>query len=297
MISALMLLVSYRILAKLPFFARKKFISMILSVDFFNRRKKIRGNIRLLRPDLDENKINDGVKRLKKTMTENYATLLGSKRLNFDKEFERLEVTGDIEKIIELYKKGEKLVIVTPHTGPYDVSLLLFARWVERRVAPLPLRIFIPAENIPLVDIITNDLRKVAGENIHFERIEKGKILLQAAEHLNKGYIVVFGFDMIRKKNRGVPCRLGAAEAVFPAGWASLALREDANVIPFLSSSGENRKIKINVGAPFKIEETGDMGQDIQNGVRRLVGQYEVFFLNHYYDWLQLQSSDLVPMK
>jgi len=296
-ISALLIWVSYQILIKLPLGVRREIIIIFISVGWTNRPRKIEKNIRLLRSDLDDSQINQGIEQIKITMAENYTFLFGSKSLNIKKEIEKLEVTGEIDRALDLYRSGKKIIIVSPHTGPYDIALFLFACYLEQVLAPLPLRVFIPAENIPIIDTVTTDLRKVAGDNIHFERVKKGETLVKAAEYLKKGYIVVFGFDIIRENNRGVLCQIGNAEGVFQAGWAVLARREDATVIPVFPSGGEGGKIRVEVGSPFGLEKTDDINEDIKNNIRRLVGLYNPFFREHFYEWLQLIRSDLKPVK
>ena len=69
-------------------------------------------------------------KQLKKTIVENYTFLFGSKSLDIKKELSNLEVTGEINLALDLYRSGKKTIIVSSHSGPYDVALLLFAYYV-----------------------------------------------------------------------------------------------------------------------------------------------------------------------
>jgi lauroyl/myristoyl acyltransferase len=289
-----------------PYAARKKVASAFVSEIFYLRMSKIEKNIKLLNSDLSSNQIKWGIEKLKKVTAENYTFLLSSKSLNIKKEMERLEVTGEIEQVLDLYRSGKKMIVVSSHTGPHDIALLLFTYKLEQILAPRPLMVFILAENIPIFNIVTNDLRKVAGDNVHFGLVEKGKILVKASERINKGYIVVFGFDMVRDNGRGVLCPIGDnAQGFFPSGWAALALREDAIVVPVLPSSKEEGKIRVDVGMPFEPEKTFVESEktadekkavekkDIERNVLHLVGMYDSFFRDHFDDWMQLPSVDL----
>jgi lauroyl/myristoyl acyltransferase len=293
-ISALLFWVGYQILIKLPFGVRRMVIIIFIFITWINRLGKIKKNIRLLSSYSSDCRINQIIKQLKKTTAENQAFLLGSKSINIEKEIERLEVTGEIDWLLDLLRSGKKIIIVSPHTGPYDIALILFARYLEQRLAPSPLRVFILFENIPIIDTVTTDLRRVAGDSVHFERAKKGETLTKADEYLNKGYAAVFGFDIIRKNSRGVLCKIGNAEGIFQAGWAVLAVRTDATVVPLFPSSGENGKIRVAVGSPFEVEKTGDEIKDIENNIRRLVELYGPFLRDHLGEWLQLIHSDFV---
>jgi lauroyl/myristoyl acyltransferase len=297
-ISAPLFWLGYQILIRLPFRIRKKAISLLITIESLNKTRKIKENIRLLRSDFDIKEIKKGIKKLNRTRVENYAVLLGSKSLNIKKEVKRLEVSGEIDEALALYRNGKKLIIVSPHTGPYDLALFLFAYYVSEKLVPFKLRAFIPAENIPIIDSVTNDLRKVAGDNIIFGRVKKGKTLNEASQYLNEGYIVVFGFDMVRKNNRGVVCRIGDnAKAAFPAGWAVLARRENAIVVPALPFSREKGEIGVYIAKAFMPRKTENETKDIENNVSYLVRMYEPFFRNHFDDWLQLPSVDLKYLK
>lgn len=290
-----LLWIAYQLLVRLPFSVRRTIISQFVSLLFFFRRKKIRKNILLLRPKIDNYQVKQGIERLKLIATENYTVLLNGRTLDIEKEMIRLEVTGELEEILNLYRSGKKIVVVAPHIGPYDLGLLLFINYVSKKLAPVKMRAFILAESVPIIDTITNDLRGKAGDYILFGKIKRGEILDKAAHYLKNGYFVAFGFDMIRKNNRGVVCRIGdKTKAVFPAGWIALALREDtedAIVAPIFPSSTTGKKILIYVGKPFIPTRTANKNRDIENNVRALVELYD--FGESFDQWLQLPSSDL----
>ncbi len=284
----------YQTLARLPFSTREAIVSEFVSRRFSGRMPKIEGNIRLIRSDLNGQQIEQAIERLKEITIENYAILLGSRTLDIrKKEMSRLEVTGNLEEVMGLYRHDRKLIVVAPHVGPYDLELFLFTRHVSDALAPLKLKAYIPAEAL-LLEAITTDLRKVAGDHIIFGRVKKGETLGKAAEYLNHGCLVAFGFDMVRENSRGVACRIGDnAMGVFPAGWAVLARRENAVVVPIFPCVTTEGMILVLVGTPFTPKKTKNEREDIENSVRMLVKLYDPFFRNNIDQWMQIPNIDL----
>lgn len=288
----------YQILRRLPYSVRKKIIFLVVSLYFwFYQKPKIQKNIRLIRSDLDSDQIGREIERLKKTITENFATVLGNGSINIEKEMERLEVTGELDRVLDLYRKGTKIIITVTHTATYDKAFC-FVPFVNRKLAPLELRVYVPAERILLVDNIMAAWRKNFGDII-FEPVKKGgETLAKSKKNLNEGRVVLLPIDILRKDNSGVLCRIGNGEARFPVGAVKLALEEDAILIPLFPSSGQDGKVQIRVGFPFNLAKTGDIKKDIENNVRRLIEEvYAPFIQQHYYEWLQLPWSDLKPSK
>lgn len=285
----------YQILKRCSPKIRAKLIFFTLSFYWPYQKPKIKKNIRLILPDLDDAQIDWGSERLKKTTAQNIVAVLDKGFLNTEEEIEKLEVTGDLDSVLDLYCKGKKIIITVSHTGPYDKTFC-FVPFVNRKLAPfkLELRVYVPAEEIKLIDTIMADRRKSFGDII-FEPVKKGKTLAKAKKYLNEGRVVFLTIDMLRKGNSGgVVCQIGEAEARFPVGAVKLALEEDAIIIPIFPSGGRKGKVRVEVGCPFEIIKTGDKKRDIEDNVRRLVEDiYAPFIQRHYYEWLQLPWSDL----
>jgi len=288
--------VLYQAIARIPFSVRKAIVSWFVSRLFRRRMPKIKRNIRLLRSDLNDNQVEQAISELKAITVENYAVLLGSRKLKMRKEVLRLKVTGHLEEVLDLYRKGRKIVVVAPHIGPFDLELFLFLFFVRNNLVPVKLLVYIPVEDLQL-EAITSDLRKAAGDGIVFERIKRGETLLKAAQYLGKGYIMGMAIDMIRKgkDNRGVVCRIGDnAEGVFPVGCVKLSRDENAIIVPVFPSvelKGKTLMLLVDVGKPLLPKKTVNEKEDIENDVRTLVKMYD--FRKYVDQWMKLTTADL----
>src|SRR4030042_1217627 len=81
--------------------------------------KRIKRNISLIRPDLNEKEINQGAWRLAKTIARSWAAMLGNEFTSMEEVTRKVEVKNP-EILLKRYNEGEKIIATAVHVGPVD---------------------------------------------------------------------------------------------------------------------------------------------------------------------------------
>lgn len=283
----------YRLLRHRSISIRFKVTWIVTIIIYWLYRKgriRIKRNVSLIRPDLNNRQIAQGALRVAKTITRSWAAMLGNEFTTLEEVKKKLEVEN-METLLELLRAGKKVIATAAHIGPVDEIA---------GVIPLyNLRVYVPAEPVDprwLFNLMMR-LRLRLGDII-YEPVEKGATLTRAAHYLNKGRIVLFVVDVPRRDKSGVLCRIGKAKARFSVGAVKLALEEAATIIPVFPSWGRNWRVKITIGSPFELIRTGDRNQDIETNTRRLIEEvYAPYIRANWDSWLRLLWGDLEPVE
>lgn len=249
---------------------------------------RIKKNLSLIRPDLDEKTIARGAWRVTKAIARSWAAMIGNANGNFGDIKDKLDVTG-IEPLLAFHKAKKKVIIVTGHVGPVDEIF---------RIVPLyGLRVYVPTEPVKPKWLLNLMMRSRMGfGDIILEPVQRKHTTSRARHHLSDGRIVVLAIDMIKNDGKGVRCRIGNGEAYFPVGAVKLALEEDATIFPIFPSWGKNGKILVAVGAPVNLVRTGNMARDIEINTRRLVERYGFHIQACWDTWLRALWAKLEPV-
>lgn len=290
----LLVWIPYLTLRKRSFNTRLKYIFFIAFIIYSCYRKgvkRIKRNIALIRPDLNEEEIERGARRLAKAIARSWAAMLGNEFTSLEEIAKRIEVKSP-EILLDRYNKGEKIVATVIHVGPIDEMI---------GVIPLfGVRVYVPAEPMKPKWLFSFMMKlRLRFGDIVYEPVEKGKTLLNAARHLADNRIVALAIDVTRKdSNGGVICRIGNAKSTFSVGAAKLALEQEATIIPVFPSMIDEKRSQVAIGPPFKIIKTGNTQEDIENNTRRLIEEvYAPHILNNWDSWLRLLWSDLEPVE
>ena len=291
----LLVWIPYLTLRKHSFNTRLKYIFLIaflIYTCYIKGVKRIKRNIVLIRPDLSEEEIDQGIWRLAKTIARSWTAIIGNEFTSLEEATERIEVEN-AETLLAPYRRREKIVAVVGHVGPVDAMV---------GVIPLfDLKVYFPAENIKPRWLFKLMMRlRLRFGDIIFDPIEKGKrgeTLLTAARHLQDGRIVGMVFDITRRDDSGVVCQIGNAKAKFSVGAVKLALEQNATIIPIFPSWIEkDNKSLIVIGKPFELVKTGNIKQDIEDNTRRLIEKvYAPHILENWDQWLRLLWEELEP--
>lgn len=284
---------TYLTLRKRSFNTRSKVV-LILAFFFYwlykKGRERIKRNISLIHPDLNEKQINRGAWRLAKTIARSWAAIIGNEFTSLEEIIKKIDVEN-AETLLDYYRRKEKIVAVVGHVGPVDEMVGV--------IPLLDLKVYFPAEAVKPRWFFNFMMRlRLRFGDIIFDPIEKrGETLLSAARHLSDGRIVALVFDITRRDDSGVVCKIGGAKAKFSIGAAKLALEQSATIIPIFPSWNEiDNKSLIVVGEPFKLVKTGDMRYDVEFNTRRLIEEvYAPHILKNWNQWLRLLWDELEP--
>ncbi len=281
-----------QVLRRLSLEARFKVVKAMASFIYWlwlGRRARIKKNLILLRPDLDEGRIAEGSWRVIKTVARSWAALLGNKDINFGEVMRKLEVKG-IETLIEYHRNGKKIIAVAGHVGPFDEMIGI--------IPGFGLRVYVPVEPIKPVWFLNLMMQlRLGSGDIIFEPVKKGHTLSRSAHHLANGRIVLLMMDVIRHDSSGVLCRIGGAQARFSVGAVKLALEQEATIFPVFPSWIEGRKLQVIVGSPFELIKTGNRQRDIEVNTRRLVEEvYAPHIRENWDSWVRVLWSKLEPV-
>lgn len=261
-------------------------ITLIIYCLYKSGRERLKRNISLIRPDLDNKEVTRASFAVAKTIARSWAAMLGNEFTTLDEIAKKLEVEG-IETLLDYYHNGKKIIVTIVHVGPIDEMAGIIPIY--------KLRVYGPAEPVKPRWFFNFMMRlRLRFEGIISDPIEKGKVLDQAAYHLSQGRIILFAVDITRRQENGVFCRIGNAQAKFAVGAVKLALEENATIFPFFPSWDENQKLRVFVGPPFELVRTSDINKDIEINTRRLIEEvYAPYFQQNYKSWLRLLWSQL----
>lgn len=274
---------TYLVLRRLPFNGRSKITCVIAFVVYWlwkDGRIRIKRNISLLRPDLNNREINRASWWAVKTIARSWAAMLGNEFTSLKEINKRVEVQG-IEPVLNRYHRGEKIIATAVHTGPIDEMIGAISRF--------KLRVYVPAEPVKPKWFFNLMMRLRLKGDIIYEPVERGETLARAAHHLSDGRIVLLVVDATSRDSSGVLCRIGGAETRFPVGAVKLAFQEDAAIFPVFPSRRQDGRAQIVVGPRFRLIKTGDRKRDIELNTRRLIeGVYAPHILKNLDNWLRL---------
>ena len=239
-----------------------------------------------MRPD----EIREGSLKAVETIAYSWAAMLGNEFTTLEEVAGKLKAEG-IGSLLDYYTRGEKIIVVSVHTGPLDAMA---------GIVPIyKLRVYVPNELVkPEWLFKLMERLRLRFEGIIFDPVAKGKTLLRAARHLDDGRIVILLIDMPKEAGSGVLCRIGNGQAWFPVGPVNLALKQGAKIFPVFPSWTLDQKFRIVVGQPFELTRTGNLVQDIEDNTRYLVEKIFAPHIRKYWrQWLRLPFIRLEPVK
>ncbi len=241
------------------------------------KKKQIKTNLALIRPEWTKEQIDFGAWENVKTLVRSWSAILSVEKESLEEA--RKKVIGE-EVLLDSYRRARKIVVVFPHVGPINELVAL--------VAALGIHAYVPAEAIPpLLFRLMAGSRNRHG-NIEFEPIRKGKMMERCRAELEAGRVVVLAMDMPPgKKSLGNVLHVGQAETDVRVGAVKLAIEEEADLfMAFPYWNRENPEVLIE-----KFELTN---KDEGFNTRHLLAHFENFLLPYVTSWWRLS---LVKMR
>lgn len=235
------------------------------------KKKQIKDNLALIRPDWNQKQIASGAWENVKTLVRSWSTILSVEKESLEEA--RKRVIGE-EALIDSYRRARKVIVVFPHVGPVNELVSL--------VAALEIHAFVPAEAIPPLLFRLMAGSRARHGNIEFEPVRRGKTMDRCRSKLDEGRVVILAMDMPPgKKGRGNILHVGGAETDVQVGAVRLAIEEEADL--FMAFPYWNRE-----NPEVLIEKFEFVGSDEGLNTRHLLEKYEGFLLPFITNWWRL---------
>jgi lauroyl/myristoyl acyltransferase len=242
------------------------------------KKKQIKNNLRLIRPDWDQGQVSKGAWENVKTLLRSWSAILSVEKESL--ELVRKRVVGE-ESLLESCEQGRKVVVVFPHVGPVNELVSL--------VAALGIEAYVPAEAIPPMLFRLMAGSRARHGSIEFEPVRKGKTMERCQIKLEEGKVVVLAVDMPpSRKQQGYSLHVGCAETSVQVGGVKLAFEEGADLfLAFPYWREEDPEVLIE---KFEFSST-----DVSLETHRLLENYEEFLLPYVTNWWRLSLIEMKP--
>lgn len=210
-------------------------------------------NLRLALPELpsaERRRIVRGVYLNLGRMLAEFARFPGYTRENVA----RVIAYDGFENYAEAVRHGRGVLFLTGHLGAWELGAF------AQSVYGYPLHVVMRALDNPYLNEVVNRYRTLAGNRI----IEKRNFLRGILEALKNNETVGILMDQNSSPPEGVFVDLFGRPACTSAGFAKIALRTDATVVPaFAFWDPERRRYRLRFDRPLELIRTGDPQQDI----------------------------------
>lgn len=242
-------------------------------------RRSIESNMRhLLGAQASELCVRRATRRVFVNLTKDYYDLLLLAPYSADHGFPLVYPEG-LERIHAARRVGKGVIIVFFHTSGFNLAgqVAVMEGWRPWVVAE-PLR---PERMRRLV----NRLRSSLG--VRLISADRGGVrkILRA---LRANEVVVLAGDR-DLTGTGVPVEFFGAQAILPAGAATLALRTGAVILPVLNYRLPGDKVYVRVLDPIERRDTGHFDMDVQAITQRIARVYENRLESHPEEWMVVQ--------
>ena len=222
---------------------------------------------------LSSSQINHLTKDFYRAFGENLVEIFFIPLINqeYFKKYIKMEGLHYIE---EGFRKGKGVILLAMHEGSWELSNIICAN------LGFPFSMFIRDQRHPRLNRLLNSYRMQKGCKV----IQRGNQIRQLIQTLKNNEAIGMTADQGGKT--GINVRFFGKDASMPSGAISLALKYGATIIPSFYARENGPYIKVILGEPFEVKETGDNDSDIRNNLQELVGIFEKHILKYPKEYL-----------
>jgi lauroyl/myristoyl acyltransferase len=241
---------------------------------FADAREPLRANLKHVMRGASQWQIDMAARGLLRNHLKNYYDFFRASRLSTGQIKGMVEVHG-LEHLVQAHAKGKGVIFITAHFGNLDIVGQTFALYGYQ--------VTTPAEHVR-PEVLFQEIAKVRaskgmkiipvdGPLIGLVRALKRKEIIGLAADLDvtRSGLVVDFFDE--------PARL-------PDGYAQLALRTGAPILPAYSLRRADNTFEAHAEPAMELESTGDFKEDVRAGVEQVVRVMERWIGAHPEQWL-----------
>ena len=181
------------------------------------------------------------------------------------------------ENYAEGVRRGRGVLFLTGHLGAWELGAF------AQSVYGYPLHVVIRALDNPYLNELVNSHRTLAGNRI----IEKRDFLRGILEALKNGQTVGILMDQNSSEQEGVFVPFFGVPACTASGFAKIALRTEAAVVPaFAFWDRERGRYRLRFDPPLDLVRTGDPEEDVRANTQLFMRVLEQHIRRHPDQWL-----------
>ncbi len=241
---------------------------------FKDAREPLRANLRHVMREAGPKQMDAAARQTLRNHLKNYYDFFRASRLSADQIRRMVEVHG-LENLDRALAKGQGVIFITAHFGNLDI--------VGQTFALRGYQVTTPAEHIK-PEILFQQIVKV--------RASKGMTiipvdgpLMSLLRALKRNEIIGLAADLDVTKS-GIVVNFFDAPAQLPDGYAQLALRMGAPILPSFSLRKDDNTFEAYAEPAIELTSTGDFQADVRAGVEQIVRVMEKWIGAHPEQWV-----------
>lgn len=250
------------------------FVGSLFFYLFADARDPLRSNMSRVMRGATQNEIDETARRLLRNHLKNYYDFFRASRLDGEQIKSMVRVHG-LENLRIAHEKGKGVIFITAHFGNLDIVGQTFALYGYH--------VTTPAEHVR-PEILFQEIVKVRASK-GMKIIPVDGPLMGLVRALKRREIIGLAADLdVTKSGRvvnffGLPARL-------PDGYAQLALRTGAPILPAFSLRQADNRFDAFAESAIELHPSNDPERDIVEGVNQVVRRMEQWIGDHPDQWV-----------
>jgi lauroyl/myristoyl acyltransferase len=241
---------------------------------FAEAREPLRANLKHAMSGATTARIDATARRLLSTHLKNYYDFFRASRLNAQQIKSMVNVHG-LEHLSQAHAKGKGVIFITAHFGNLDIVGQTFALYGYQ--------VTTPAEHVR-PEILFQEIVKVRASK-GMKVIPVDGPLMGLVRGLKRKEIIGLAADLDVTKS-GIVVNFFDAPARLPDGYAQLALRTGAPILPAFSLRRTDDKFDAYAEPALELESTGNAERDTRAAVEQVVRVMEKWIGGHPDQWV-----------
>ncbi len=254
-----------------PFFG---FIGTLFFYLFADAREPLRANLRHVMRGATPGDIDRTVRQTLCNHLKNYYDFFRATRLSAEQIKGMVEVHG-LEHLQAAQQKGKGVIFVSAHYGNIDI--------VGQTFVLNGYKVTIPAEHVKPEILFQNIVGVRGAKGIKIIPVDGP--LLALVKGLKRNELVGLAGDLDVTNTGGLYDFFGAP-AQLPTGYAQLALKTGAPILPAFSIRKSDNTFVAYAEPAIEVERTGDEEADVRAGVERFIKVMEKWIGEHPEQWV-----------
>ena len=180
-----------------------------------------------------------------------------------------------LNRLQEARNRGKGVLVITAHSGPWELSLLITALRFE------PVYVVARPLDNPRLDDLVTALRERGGNQVIRKR-DAVQAILQA---LRRGKTVAILIDQHVAEREGVVVPFFGRPASTAYAPALIAMRSGAAVLPAVGMQQGRAQYRVAFGEEVPVRRSGDLRADLAENTARFTAAIEAFIRKHPEEW------------
>ncbi|MGE5138066.1 MAG: lysophospholipid acyltransferase family protein [Rudaea sp.] len=241
---------------------------------FPDAREPLRANLRHVMPAAKQSEIDETARRTLQNHLKNYYDFFRASRLPADRIRSMVDVEG-FANLDAALSRGKGVIFVTAHFGNLDI--------VGQTFALHGYNVTTPAEHVKPEVLFQQIVSVRASKGLKIIPVDGP--LLSLVRALRKNEIIGLAADLDVTKS-GIRTRFFDAEARLPDGYAQLALKTGAPIMPAFSIRRPDNRFAAFAEPPIELKGSGKFEQDVRSGVEQVVRVMEKWIGQYPDQWV-----------